>query len=580
MHRWVASTLAGWFLLGAAPAAFAADDERAFFETLRLLQVESQNVDQAYVLDVSGSMKATLPVSRKMMTEFIRDLARDGDRLLVVAVGAGARVLINEDVGTGNRQRLLKQVADPNFTNGSADFESATDLDAGTFEVLKRFDGLNEARMRHEGTPRRQIIHTFSDFKKEPLASSPFAQTGSAQSQALSGLQRRIKRLTVKDAPSIKQDFPAINFNGVPFRIEQTEFLLPTQGKGAALSAFDGYLRQMIADEFEVRTRTPERANRFAKRLDKLRGEVAKRLVIANPTNFTMAPGGKGVVGVVKVKNGFQQTTMQAFGLAVVSTDGDTVAEVPAATTDLAPDQEAAFEVTFPELVAPKWYSLEPIRYQGQRLTLRPIGTAKIGEKNPDTRDLAMLAAAQTLTFDIEIPPNPTPLFGLGALLLALLAGGGVWFVRAQLGPKELTLQVKIHDPSGDAANRELKLANGGYLVFGGKDRGNVIIPGIEEPLVKIVRKGTALVAEGAATRLHVLVDAQNLKEGQAVALKEKGRILAKQDTVGAHLVEIAYLVGGAAGPTKPASKGEGPSPASKPTADGTLPTRGGRRKF
>jgi hypothetical protein len=230
-------------------------------------------------------------------------------------------------------------------------------------------------------------------------------------------------------------------------------------------------------------------------------------------------------------------------------------------------------------LVPPAWYSLEPRRYPGQHLTLRPIGSAKIGEKSPDVKDLALLADPQELRFDIEIPPNPAPLYGLAGLLLLGLAGAGVWFVRAQLGPKELALQVKVHDPSGEASSKELKLANGGYQTFGGKDRGSVKISGIDDPLVKVVRKGASLVAEGMPTRLHVAVDGQALKDGQSVALKEKGRILVKQDTVGAHLVEIAYQVGSASGATPAGKGGDGP-PARKPTADGTLPTSGGRRKF
>ena len=550
MRKFLGGALAASWLVSASwlvatPPALAASEEQVFYDLLRFVQVESLNLDQAYVLDTSGSMKSTLPVARKMMANFVRDLARDGDRLLVVAVGAQARVLVDEQVDQNNRTRLVSMVESPRLTELGAAFEAYTDLDAGTFSVLKRFDKLNEERVRRGELPRRQLLHTFSDFKPEPAPGSPFSGAGSAQATELKALKGRVELRKAKSADAI-QAGSKIDFRGVPFRIEQTEFVVPgaPRAGAAAGGTFDGYLRQMIAEDFETRRRTATAPKAFAKRIEKMRAEVAKRLAVTGPVDFTTAPDGVGVVGVIKVKNGFERTTFQGLGIAAGPGEGQTTAVLPTGTTELAPGQETTFEVQFPALQAPAWYATEGAVYAGQKLIIQPQGSAIVTDVKSRPLAIAALIAAQTLAFDIAIPANPAWLYGLLGLLVFLALAGVVFWLRWRMGPRELSVRLRIHDVSGEPSVKEAKLANGGFQTLGGKERGSVHLVGIDEPLVKIVRQGRTVVAESCASKLTVMVDAALLKPGVRVVLKEKGRIVVKQDTVGPHVVEIGYQQG------------------------------------
>ena len=542
--RWTLSlllSLALFLALGAPPASAEVERQQEFYDLMRLLQAESRSQDQAYILDLSGSMRESLPVARQMMTSFVRDLSREGDRLVVVVVGADARTVIDAEVTPASRPQLLRQLEDPNLGTFEPTFSQFTDLDAGTYRTLRRLDELNEKRVRDGGLPYRQLVFTFSDFKKEPPPGSAFASEASAPARTLQHLKERLALRRVKEAADIDPKF-ATKFKGVPLRIEQHDFSVPAHVSARPSDgSFAAYLRALIAGTFETRDRKPVVSPLDAE-IERLRAEAGKYLTLSNPSDFTRAPDGRGVFGVIQVSSKFANTTLKGLSLAAVAPHSlKTVAvELPDQTIDLAPGQSAGFQVRFPGLEPPPWYSTGTAEYPDNRLGLQALGTAVVGEVKPTEVALANVIPPTSLAFAITIPANPALLYLLIGFILLVIAVAAFVSVRRMMGPAELRLQVRIHDGQ-EETSRELVLVRGAQQTLGGKTRGNVHVPGVDEELCRIIRQGNQLLAEGLATRLTLQLDSAPLKAGQKLFMREKGRLVIKHDGVGPQVAEIAY---------------------------------------
>lgn len=525
-----------------ASAASGGTSQELAHRLLGLLQSDSAQIDQAFVIDLSGSVQAILPISRKMMREFISTHARDGDTLMVVAVGTRPRVVLDGvTIDGGNRPRLLEAVDRISPDAFGPGFSDHTDLDAAMYRTLRRFDDMNHDRASKGLLPNRQVVEVFSDFIKDPPAGSPHARPGSPASKALEALSRRLVLRQTIDAASIQAEH-AIDLHGVPLAIKSSDFRVPeAASSGHAVGSFEAWLGGLAA-RFDPRAGLPLAGEPASGPPRLLQQALADNLQVGLPTGFRSRSDGPGVVADLPVTNGFRSLQVRELGLASASGGPEPLELVlPEGRTTLAPGETINFEVILPELVEPGFMAEEPARYASRSLSVALLGHLEsVATGSPAAVSLEDVMAPVTRMVDLEIPPDARwRQVLLGLLGAALLAFGGFLVSRSR-GPTHLDLELELLDPAtGELRSDKVMLARGGKIVIGGERETRFPSLRKTEALLEVERRGQDIGIRSLAHDHHVVVEGRPLSAGQHTGVPTRATVRISKFSGGELLWEL-----------------------------------------
>lgn len=559
---------------------------------LQLLQSDSPHIDQAFVLDLSGSVDAILPISRRMMREFVSAHGHEGDTLVVVAVGTRPEVVVDAvTLDDHNRADVLRTIETLSASSFGPDFARYTDLDAAMLRTLQRLDNLNRARVEVGAVPHRQVIETFSDFVKEPPPTSPHVRPGSAASRTLAALSRRLVLLRTMDAARIQTEH-AIDLHGVPLAIQQSEFRAPGAASvGRAVGSFEAWLEGLAA-RFDPRAGMMSGTGPSGAAPGAMQAALEGSIRVGNPENFRPNSDGPGLVADLPVANDFRGLQVRDFGAVVVpaaaGATGVLDVVLPAGRGLLGPASTLSLEVVLPGLEAPPWHATEPALYASQSFSIQLQGTLEsLATGSPEGVALEQVMGPVTRTLSLEIPPDPLGRQVLIGLACLLVLGLSAFAARQLLGPGLLVLEVDVLEAdTQDNRKEEVALARGGSWTLGGARPGQSTTMKKAGELFRLVRSGADAVVESLSATWVIQVDGRPLPQGSRAPLKSRSTLKVMKDHGGELLVTVEVRLRSASqAGGRPAGPGSGGHPAGvagqpPPLSGEDFPPRTGPRRF
>jgi hypothetical protein len=607
LHR---SSLA-WFALAAtlSTAAVSGAQEGPSLPTvLRLVAEENPNVDQVFVIDVSRSVASAMGQIALVAQNFVRTVAEDGDRLVVILMGTEPLFWRDAVLGVQVDAQTKAEIA--SALGASSTFEvrapdrAFTDIGHARHAALQTLDRLNVERLQNGLPVRRQYVFVFTDNIDEPPRNSPYGNPSSPESLALRYLlDRRLDVLGGNRALEMEERY-GIRFEAAGIAVELAQFRLPSDAgapSGAAalpVSDFESRINDLARKYRDLIGRgagapSTGESETVTAQLRTING----KLVLEPFEAPRVDTEGLSAELTLALRSDYRVLVARAVTVSAEAGGGATVTVEPSSLAEIRPGQIVPITVKLTDLPQPPPERTGPFDLSGE---IAVQVAARVGSaESSDAIDHAPLVARHPA---LELPPPPPPppeppsppplpppppppppppsrtlYYVLIGLALALVLGGVVAW-RAARGPSSVRLVLSPVEGGRKLDERPFELARGREVVFGGSEKGHIQFASLAKPTFILHRAGP----RGVALRLHkdaasgVVVDGTALKTKDARTLQSnKGVIRVTSGVGGPTVLEFDYRV---EDPKKPGRPKGAPGPGGKPAGPtGTRPTRKGK---